>query len=511
MTRKFSLLLALFMCMGVIQTSFAQSNNLKIQAKPKDMWELGIHVGHSIITGDVDWDSDFGVGLHLRKALDHTFSIRLDGGYYRFSGTEEDDARPVDAGIYGFPTNWVPEYSATQISGDISVVASLNQFKIFKKNKINPYLFAGLGIASLSSDAINGGTEVDVADSRNFDDEWNVSPYGAGGIGLGFLLGKKVSLSLEHKITKIFGRGADLLDGVEFQGTPSDVVITPSDDLLNYTSVRVGIALGKGDDKSMPLWWVSPLDLMAEDLAEVKARPVLDMTDTDGDGVIDMIDQEKDTEKDCPVDTRGVMLDSDSDGIADCKDSEPYSPPGYKVDAKGVADVPDPGFVNETEVNNLIDSKLATWTPSTPMGISDWFLPMVHFNLDKYSIKGTEYGKLHNVATVMKNNPSVRVVAKGYTDQLSGNCYNDVLSYNRANAVIDYLVSKYGIARDRFVLNWGGENDTLVPTSGGNLINRRVEFMVATDQTEMARPDCGVQNAGSGGSTKYSGNKEAGY
>ena len=75
---------------------------------------------------------------------------------------------------------------------------------------------------------------------------------------------------------------------------------------------------------------------------------------------------------------------------------------------------------------------------------------------------------------------------------------------------IDYMVSKYGIGRDRFVLNYSGENDLLVPTNSKSLVNRRVEFKVATIESNVGKPDCGVNNAGTGGSG-YSGNKESGY
>jgi len=136
---------------------------------------------------------------------------------------------------------------------------------------------------------------------------------------------------------------------------------------------------------------------------------------------------------------------------------------------------------------------------------------MIHFNNDKYSIKNTEYGKLHNVARVMKQHPSLRIVVDGHTDGVAGNCYNDVLSYNRAQSAVDYLTSKYGISRDRLIINWGGEANLLVPTNGTNLMNRRVEFRVAEGESDMGRPDCGIGSAGSGGGTKYSGNKEAGY
>lgn len=506
MTRKISLLLALFMCLALTEV-YSQDDNLKITAKPKNMWELGINVGHSILTGDVDWNSDFGVGLHLRKSLDYTFSLRLDAAYNRLNGEENEDTRIVDGNIYRF-NNWRPVYESALISGDISILASLNQVKVFKKNKINPYGFVGLGVTNISATAIDGTNEVDITESRDFDDEWGVSATANGGLGVGFLIGKKLSLSIEHKMVKFFGRGADLIDGVEFQGTPQDRVITKDDDLMNYTNVRLGIALGKLDDKSMPLWWASPLDMVAEDLAEVKKRPIFNDADTDGDGVLDDVDKEVDSREGCPVDTRGVMLDSDGDGILDCDDEERYSPPGYEVNSKGIAQVEQPVILSEADVNRLIDARTP---PPVVADKTDWFLPMIFFDLDKYGIKTSEYAKLHNVATVMRLNPGLRVVANGHTDRLSGNCYNDVLSYNRAQSAIDYLTAKYGISRDRFILNWGGENTNLVDTNGGSMINRRVEFSVATTESEMGRPDCGVNNAGSGSGTRYSGNKEAGY
>ncbi len=514
MTRKVTVLLICMLGSFIYGFSQDDSGNLKITAKPNDMWEVGIHLGHNILTGDVDWDSDFGIGLHLRKALDYSFSIRLDAGYYRMSGTEQEDTRRIDGNFYGF-TNWKPEYSSTSIAGDISVVFSLNQIKVGKKNKINPYVFAGAGAASLTATAINGTEERDVWESRNFDDDWNISPYITGGMGLGFRLTNKISLSLEHKLMSYLGRVDDLLDASEWRGTPGgDESITSTNDLQNYTNLRLGIALGDEDEKAYPLWWASPLDMLTEDLAEVKARPKLDMTDTDGDGVIDMIDQEVNSPSGCAVDTRGMVLDSDGDGINDCKDKEPYSPPGYKIDSEGVAQIPEPDMITEDDVNRIVDGKIASIPRPAPVvsapAAMDWFLPMIHFNDNRYNIKDTEYGKLHQVATVMKQNPGLRVAVTGYTDQTSSNCYNDVLSYNRAQTAIDYLVSKYGISRDRLILNWGGENNNLVPTSGKSLINRRVEFKVATTEVPMGRPNCGVNNAGRGGST-YSGNKEAGY
>lgn len=517
MTRKLSLLLAFFMCLALTE-SYAQDDKLKISAKPKDMWVIGLNAGATVLAGDVDFNPNFGIGVHVRKSLDYIFSVRLDAGFYSFSGEEDTNTRPVDAFFYnrasraaggsGFEGDtWKPEYSSTLIAGDLSLVANFNQIRMFKKNKIGPYGFLGLGVANFSGQVIDGSNEVEITDARDFDEDFSIAISAVGGLGIDFRLNDKASIGIEHKLMRLFGRGGDLIDGIELQGTREDQRNTKSADLVNYTNVRFSYALGKTEEKSVPLWWASPLDLLAEDLAEVKARPIFDNTDSDGDGVFDMVDKEPNTPEGFPVDTRGVSLDSDGDGVVDGEDAEDFSPPGYQVNNKGVADVPQPVILSEEDVNKLIDARLPPPVDPNP----DWFLPMIFFDLDNYTVKTTEFAKLHNIATVMRLNPDVRVVAMGHTDRLAGNCYNDVLSFNRAEAAINYLTGKYNIARDRFVLNWGGEGTTLVDSNGGNMMNRRVEFTVATNETEMAQPDCGVKKAGSGNKTKYSGNKEGGY
>ena len=58
---------------------------------------------------------------------------------------------------------------------------------------------------------------------------------------------------------------------------------------------------------------------------------------------------------------------------------------------------------------------------------TDWFLPMIHFDLDKYYIKPEFYGQLYHVATVMKGHPELKVVAVGHTDVRNKSDYNKVL------------------------------------------------------------------------------------
>jgi outer membrane protein OmpA-like peptidoglycan-associated protein len=106
----------------------------------------------------------------------------------------------------------------------------------------------------------------------------------------------------------------------------------------------------------------------------------------------------------------------------------------------------------------------------------------------------------------MKENPDLKVLVAGYTDKTASDTYNNVLSFNRAKAAVEFLVNNHGIARQRLILNFGGENENLVPSSGSNFMNRRVEFRVAKNEKDMDRP--AGPDAGKG---KFSGSKDAGY
>ena len=82
--------------------------------------------------------------------------------------------------------------------------------------------------------------------------------------------------------------------------------------------------------------------------------------------------------------------------------------------------------------------------------------------------------------------------------------YNDGLSYRRAQNAIDALVKRFGVDRSRLVLTYQGEENTLVPTGGVSVMNRRVEFKVATSESEMSAPAKSMK------SKSYKGNK-SGY
>lgn len=434
-----------------------QSPTSYLGAPKKDAWELGLHVGHFFANGNVKFTPGYGGGFHVRRALDYVFSLRLDVLYG--AGRGEDNGA-----VRSYENQWV--------GGSLQGIISLNNLRwTVGERKHNLYVFGGFGINSFSTDLNDDMVRTTV--------DHKVATHGDFGAGLSFRINERVNFALEHKATFIFGDRADKVDGVQ-------TVLLADDrqtfrDNVNYTGVRLNINLGKPGEVTEPLYWVNPMEEVIADMTALKGRPFLDLTDTDGDGVIDLQDQQPGTPAGAPVDVRGVALDSDGDGILDSEDQEPFSPPGYPVDGNGVADLPD----DMAEVRKYIDERLKNLelksTPAQPAPsntvVSGVYLPNIYFGSSGARVTARQYSALGNVATAMRDNPSLRLLVVGHTDEGGNPTFNRVLSYKRAKNTIDELVEKFNVDRSRLILHYRGEADLLVP--GVEEVNRRVEFKVA--------------------------------
>jgi outer membrane protein OmpA-like peptidoglycan-associated protein len=460
-----------------------------IQATPKYAWEVGLHGGHLFSSGDVAFRPGYGGGFHIRRALDYVFSLRLDGTYGIANGDSQSSGHMIksaqDPSLESTFTHQTT-FAAVTAQG----VMVLNNLRWDKpRRKVNLYVFAGAGPTYLQTSVESKEKGLfsykDITEAPGVLTGRQTSQFVAGveaGAGIAVRIGGGFNLALEHKGATVFGKRADLIDGVEVNFR----------DILNYTALRFNFNLRGGGKLAEPLYWVNPLDVVLNDISELKARPVLDLTDSDGDGVIDILDQDNDSPPGAPVDTRGVPLDSDDDGIADYLDREPYSPPGTSVDGEGVSQqdprLQNANIVTRDEIDDLIDQALQG-RGGSGAGVVDWFLPMIHFNIDSYKVRDADFGNMASVAKVLKSNPNLKIVVQGYTDKTASDNYNNVLSFNRAQSAVDHLVNLHGIDRSRLILQYGGSSNTLVPSSGSSLMNRRVEFRVATPQdTEMQAP-----------------------
>ncbi len=278
-------------------------------------------------------------------------------------------------------------------------------------------------------------------------------PSASFGFGVAFKLSNRLNLALEdrHSLVK-----TDLLDGQRWQEHGvGDPVLTPDYDSYNYATIGLNINLGAKAVE--PLWWLNPLDYAYSEIRNPRLmrlpKPVL--PDSDLDGVTDQFDQEQ-TPEGCPVDTHGVSRDTDGDGVPDCKDKELVTPTSCQpVDADGIGKCPCP------TCENCPDLCKGGRGDSTDCATNLGALPSVTFAKNSVRLSDDAKRLLAVVADRMRNSPGCNVVVTGYC---AGNKAEQQRSWDRVNAIINYLIEKEGVSGDRFIFKYaeeGGDCDTV--------------------------------------------------
>ncbi|MCS6934981.1 MAG: OmpA family protein [Chitinophagales bacterium] len=311
---------------------------------------------------------------------------------------------------------------------------------------------------------------------------WAFIPTGNVGAGVQFHATKWFTVGIEQRA--ILGT-SDLLDGYRWQQDVHDGFTREWDNVM-YTSINLLFNLGK--KRTAPMYWLNPVHHTYKKLGEVNPASIAEdlKKDDDDDGVPNWLDKEPNTKKDCPVDTKGRSLDSDKDGIVDCDDKEPFSAPGYPVDSFGVAIIPpnpccDTVGRGEGDGSDLPGTGGRSRRSGTGYDCSKIELPSIVFDEDKYYLDPQYYGTLHMIAERMQMCPDMKLVVTGYDESRNDQKYNEQLAWNRANAAVDYLVEKYGISRDRFIVKYQGGKKAATGTPYERKMKNKVEFRYANE------------------------------
>ncbi len=459
------------------------------------MWEIGISPVLSRVSSDVDAQSGYGVGLHVRKSLDHLFSIRLDGMYATTRGDNETGSNSSNRRFEG---DW--------LSGTAYGVVTMNNFT-FKGDirNVNVFLMVGAGGNFYSTEfqcnqearrngcPANNPSGQPFESGRNGEIDRTFRTHAAFGVGMNFRLNERVNIGAEYQAFVPLGNRADLLDGYS-SGQFRDV--------LNTVGVSLNINIGDKEKRTEPRYWTNAFTPVKEDMMSLNSRVDAATTDTDGDGIMDSVDQESDTPAGVPVDSRGRTLDSDKDGVPDYRDREPFFPPreGEQVDADGVVTKRIDAPLTQTEIQTLIDTSIARAARDTTIFKREGgatYLPMVYFALNSAEIKYEDYGVLASIARVLQANPGLTVVVRGYTDRTGTSARNVNLSYKRAKNVIDHLMTNHNVSRSQLILQYRGEEEAIVPLDR-SLVNRRVEFLTGMQGATEDAPPAGMEMEGEG-------------
>ena len=204
--------------------------------------------------------------------------------------------------------------------------------------------------------------------------------------------------------------------------------------------------------------------------------------DADQDGVADQLDRCPGTPAGTLVDTSGCPLDSDMDGVPNTLDRCPDTPAGTVVSASGCALDSDGDGVPDA-----ID-RCPNTSPGTRVDAAGCLL-LFEENRKSLILEGVNFADaraeltpesawiLDNVAASLVANEKVRVVVEGHTSITGTRIFNMGLSWARAAAVRDYLITR-GVSPDRMVARGFGPDRPIASnaTAEGQARNRRVEL-----------------------------------
>jgi len=478
-------------------------------ARPRNMWEIGIGGGLYNVSGDVPslmaWNAKggaLGFDVHIRKAWGYVFSTRLDYTYGVAKGLQWQSA-----GNFRFNPAWNQAYVGANLLNppaaqdfvyynyrmeshqlNLDLMASLNNIKFHKaRTGVSVYAFVGLGAlayhtgVNTRNDAAGGAgyqtlfntvatkyppkyenrkkirsdlqagmdktyetyAETEAGNRRPsiFDANTTLQFAPSFGLGTQIRLSKRINISIEDRVTLPWDD--DLLDGQRWSeqvfGSP---VQSNQNDGINYLSLGLNFNLGNKRKNVEPLYWLNPLDHAYNELTYprhmILPEPIL--PDSDGDGITDQFDKCPGTPAGVAVDSHGCPLDTDGDGVPDDRDKQLITPTECQpVDADGVGKCPCPegcGTVTSS-CGNIGAGSIA-------------------FDNNASKIRPASQAMLATLAAQMQANPTCKVVITGGGN---GSKIQQQRSWDRVNAVIEYMSEKHGIDRNRFIFQYGQAGD----------------------------------------------------
>lgn len=103
----------------------------------------------------------------------------------------------------------------------------------------------------------------------------------------------------------------------------------------------------------------------------------------------------------------------------------------------------------------------------------------IYFDVNKDIVKPQSFGSLKEMATLLSENPDVKIRIVGHTDADGADAANLDLSRRRAANVKNELVRLFGIMPERIQTDGKGETEPVAPnnSSSNKALNRRVEFI----------------------------------
>lgn len=272
----------------------------------------------------------FGVGANVTNYLE----LNIDGMYGWLNGNENAYGlhRNFEAEMFGVGASLTYNFhnvlrNPTGITPFITAGASYTDYRVYsdlstvdKDGNVQLYNWWDDGLIRTAPQAQPETDMAIIERDYNYETRVSQSPVASVafpiGIGFDFNASRKVAIRL----------------GATYYFTTNDMIDNASEGAGNDGFLMTHMSFHYRFD---PFKKKAPkLEVDGELYADFSE---LENTDSDGDGVVDFLDQCSGTPLGIPTDNKGCPFDRDSDGIADYKDKQLNTPPGALVDPEGVA------------------------------------------------------------------------------------------------------------------------------------------------------------------------------
>ena len=343
-----------------------------------------------------------------------------------------------------------------------------------------------------------------------------------------------VSLKLDYQINKKWALFISSSGGKPYMTTlndPDDYMSNKQTDnskdlfFKNVFGIRYQIERKKGKD--------SDQDGVSDELDICPDTPLGEKVNAEGcsenqldddkDGIVNQMDKCPSTPKGEKVNSNGCsssQLDDDMDGVFNKKDKCPNTPKGEKVNAEGCSESQlddDKDGVNnlkdlckgtlkgqkvneygcalnqlDTDLDGIFDDvdkcpeekgdKLNNGCPVVSKKIENQVIEIaneVNFITNKADLTVSSKSKLNELLFILLENPDLKIIISGHTDDVGNAESNFILSQKRANSVLNYLAEK-GISKSRMSALAFGEQQLKENeiSEDARAKNRRVEIKI---------------------------------
>ena len=500
-------------CLFITGASYAQTTTGGGLPNKKDFdrVSVGLKLGLTHLSGDLlkgpqnnsrmidQQNLNLGYGLMVNYQLTHSIGLRASGLLSKFEAYDNEylynskgtwlPPNPANPNTPPTPNLFPDKYESNMYEAALEMTYNFGNISFLNRNK-NFHMVATLGAGMFNFDGkvtLDGSTSVIVG----LDSATAVTESGAtlrtSGSTTELML--PLSLGFKYKIGKI-----DIGLAAEYRKTFTDNVDATTKTFSEYDSyymvnAMVSYTLGK---KTKPMEWVNPMEVVYNDISDLKEKVNILSGDKDKDGVSDLFDKDNATPEGTKVYGDGTTVDTDGDGVADSKDADPYTAKGAKVDANGqeidtdgdgVADSKD--LEPSTQSGSLVNFQGLTIAKpgehgkdgvNGSNGAGAGYMPSIFFDLGSPAVKSIYNDRIFTIAKMMKANSSVKLIIIGNCDVTGSDNENQRLGGRRAENVKEILVKNFGIDASRVSTETKGSKDPIAVKL--NSMNRRVDFSI---------------------------------